>query len=50
MNVIKGAERIVHHRDDVVFLEDGAAVHRVQDLLEVGLDELDDHEDLLEAL
>ena len=50
MNVIERAEGVVHHCDDVVLLENGASVYGVEDLLEVGLDEFNDHEYLLEAM
>ena len=49
VDVIEGAQGVIEHRDDVVLFEDGAPVHGVQDLFEVGLDVLDDHKNLLEV-
>lgn len=47
---IKRTEWVVHHGDNMIFLQDGATVDRIENLLEIRLNELNNKEDLFETL
>lgn len=46
---IESAERVVHHGNNVILLQNGSPVHRIEYLFQVRLDVFHDHEDLLET-
>ena len=49
MDEIERTKRIVHHRYNMVFFKDRATVDRIENLLQVGLNELNHKENLFEA-
>ena len=49
MDEIKRTERIVHHCYNMVFFKDSSTMNRIENLLEVRLNELNNEEDLFEA-
>ena len=46
---IKRTEWVVHHGDNMILFQDGATVDRIENLLEIRLNELNNKEDLFKA-